>query len=226
MSNIKTLSITMTAGSANAISLTQTPGGAGNLTINGALASGGVATLDVARRVTIVSTGDISNRTFTITGTDRYGNSQSETITGPNNATVYTTKDFKTVTQIAISGSAGAALTSGTNGIASTQWYPADYKRNGTVLLFVALSTGASLTYTIEQTSTNLNDTTLSPFSAQITQAQNAVVFPSSDSTVVNASTNEISNFISAPAGIRLTSNSFSSGTATLTIITGNTHTI
>lgn len=225
MANIKTISITGAALDADAIALSQTPGAAGDLTLNGALVSGGVATLSPAGRVSIVSGSNISNRTLTITGTDRYGYSQSETITGPNNATVYTTKDYKTVTQIAISGAAAGALTAGTNGVASTAWYPGDYKRNATVLIAVSLSAGASLTYTIELTGTNLNDQSLS-IADQISQAQNAVVFSSSDSSVVGASTNQVSNFITAPAGIRLTLNSWTSGTATLTIISGNTNTL
>lgn len=225
MSNTKVLSITMTAAVTTAVAASQTPSGAGNLTINGTLATAGVATLDIARRVAIYTSSNLSNRTFTITGTDRNGYALSEVLTGGNAVTVYTLGDFKTLTQIAISGSAAGALTVGTNGIASTAWYPADYKRNGKVLLFATLSTGASLTYTVEQTPTNLNDQTLG-IAAQIAQAQTAVVFPSSDATVVAASTNQVSNFITAPSGIRLTLNSFTSGTASLRIITGNTHTI
>ncbi len=123
---VKTLTLTLAALSANAISTTQTPGGAGNLTITGSLASGGVATFLVPQRVGITSTGDISNRTFTITGTGNNGASQSEALTGPNNATVHTLKDFATVTQIAISGAAAAAVTAGSVGIGSTAPYIVD----------------------------------------------------------------------------------------------------
>lgn len=225
MSNIKTIAITGLAASANNISTAQTTGGAANLTITGTLATAGVATLTPAGRVSVASTGNLATVIFTITGTDRYGYAQSETVTGVNNNAVATTKNFATVTQIATSATVGTNVTVGTNGVSSTQWYPADYKRNGTVLIFVTLSTGASLTYTVEMTPTNLNDTTLSA-ADQITQRQNAIVFPSSDTSVVAASTNQVSNFITAPPGIRLTLNTYTSGTATLNIITGNTHTI
>lgn len=225
MSDIKTISITGLAPSANNISLAQTTVGAANLTITGALASGGVATLTPAGRVSFASTGNISTVIFTTTGTDRNDYAQTATVTGVNNNAVATTVDFKTVTQIATSGTVGTNVTVGTNAVASTAWYPADYKRNGTVLFYVTLSSGASLTYTVEMTPTNLNDQSLL-IGAQITQAQNAIVFPSSDTTVVAASANQVSNFITAPAGIRLTLNSWVSGTATLNIITGNTHTI
>lgn len=112
--------ITIAAGDPDGISLSQTPDAA--LTITGAFATGGVATLSPPQRVSITSTSDISNRTFTIVGTDRYGNAQTEVLTGPNNATVYTLADFATVTSITISGLAAGALTVGTNAIASGPW--------------------------------------------------------------------------------------------------------
>lgn len=222
---ITTLSITGFAAAANNISVAQTTAGAANLTITGSLATAGVATLTPAGQVSFFSSGNIATVVFTITGTDRYGYTQTDTVTGINNSTVATTKQFKTVTRIATSGAVGTNVTVGTNAIASTAWFPADYNRNGTVVIFVTLSSGASLTYTVEMTPTNLNDTTLL-VADQILQAQNAVVLPSSDTTVVAATSNQVSNFISAPAGIRLTLNGWVSGTATLTIITGNTHTI
>lgn len=224
MPNIKNISITGAVTDDDAIALSQTPSGAGNLTINGVLASLGVATLVPAGRVAIKSLSDISNRTFVITGTDRYGYAQSETITGPNNNTVYTSKNFLTVTQISISGTAAGAVLVGTNGIASTQWYPGDYKTGKPPILTVALSTGAVLTYTVEFTTTNLNDQALN-ITDQITQAQNAVVFPSTDSAVVAASTNQATNFIEGVPGIRLTLNSYTSGTATMAIVSPNNST-
>lgn len=112
--------ITIAAGDPDGISLSQTPTAA--LTITGAFATGGVATLSPPQRVSITSTSDISNRTFTIVGTDRYGNAQTEVLTGPNNTTVYTLADFATVTSITISGLAAGALTVGTNAIASGPW--------------------------------------------------------------------------------------------------------
>lgn len=86
----------------------QTTGGAGNLTINGVDASGGVATMEAGRLVSITSTGNLSAINFTITGTNSNKNaSDSQTIAGPNNNTVYTTKYFNDVTQVAVSASVG-----------------------------------------------------------------------------------------------------------------------
>ena len=224
MANIKTISITGFAADVDNISVAQTTGGAANLTITGDLATAGVATLVPPGQVSFASTGNIATVVFTITGTDRYDNAQTATVTGINNSTVATTVDFKTVTQVATSATVGTNVTVGTNAVASTPWYCGDYKHDSLVGIFVTLSAGASLTYTVETTPTNLNDQALL-IGAQITQAQNAIIFPSSDASVVAASTNQISNFISSPPGIRLTLNSWVSGTATLNIIIGNTHT-
>lgn len=113
----------LTAASANNICLSQTPAGAGDLTLNGAAVSGGVATLDTQRRIGIASAGNLSARTFTVYGTNDAGVSISESLSGPNNNTVSTLQDFKTVTRISIDGAAGAALTVGTTAVGSTPWW-------------------------------------------------------------------------------------------------------
>ena len=121
------LTLTLAAGSATAIALAQARGSAGNLTLNGAAVSAGVATLSPARRVAIASVGDDSGITWTVTGTDRFGNAQVETITGATAGnSVATTQDFLTVTRIASSGAAAGNVTAGTNNTASTQWVPWD----------------------------------------------------------------------------------------------------
>ncbi len=220
--NITKISITGLAASANNISTAQTTGGAANLTITGALASGGVATLTPPGRVSVFSTGNISTVVFTITGTDRNGNAQTATVTGVNNNAVATVVDFAKVTRIATSATVGTNVTVGTNGVASTQWWLGDYKMGGSPLIYsISLSTGAVLTYTAEFTTDNLNDQTV-PFATALANAQNPVVFPSSDPNVVAASTNQTSNFIYAPSGVRVTLNSYTSGTLTVTFMPSN----
>src|ERR1700743_2004712 len=89
------VSLAPTDAVANSIALSQAPGGAGNLTLNGAAMSGGKVAMDIPRRIGIHSTGDETGKTFTVTGVDRQGNVQTETLKGPAaNATVGTTKDF------------------------------------------------------------------------------------------------------------------------------------
>lgn len=104
------------------ISLSQTPGAAGNLTITGAFASGGVATLPVARRVLITTASNESSKTITIYGTSDGYQAISESMAGPNATTGYTSRDFKTITRIAVSAAFIGAVKAGTNGIGSSPW--------------------------------------------------------------------------------------------------------
>jgi len=68
----------------------------GSFTLNGALVSTSVATFDVPRAVSITATADNSSVTFTISGTDKYGEALSEDIVGPT-GTVNGQKAFLTV---------------------------------------------------------------------------------------------------------------------------------
>lgn len=94
--------------SATAVCAAQAVAGASNATINGATASGGVATFDCARIISAKSsdTGD-TTQTVTVTGTDYWGQAQTQTITLNGTTTVNGTKAFKTITAVAVS----AALT-------------------------------------------------------------------------------------------------------------------
>lgn len=94
--------------SATAVCAAQAVAAAGNASINGANASGGVATLDVTRIVSAVSSniGD-TTQTVTVTGTDYWGQTQTEAITLNGTTTVNGKKGFKTITSVAVS----AALT-------------------------------------------------------------------------------------------------------------------
>ncbi|MBV5337019.1 MAG: hypothetical protein J0653_03315, partial [Deltaproteobacteria bacterium] len=55
--------------------------------------------------------GNDAGITFTVTGTDMFGRTQTETITGANAATATGTKYFSTITQIAASGAAAGNVT-------------------------------------------------------------------------------------------------------------------
>ena len=79
-----------------------------NVVIGGALASSGAVNFTTAaseqpRKVTIFGGGNESGKTFTITGTSFLDAAQIEAVTGPNDATVSSTKFFNTITQIEIS---------------------------------------------------------------------------------------------------------------------------
>lgn len=100
----------------------------GNLTLGGALTSGGSYTADYARQITIVSDGDDSGRTFTVIGTDANGAVQTETITGPNTATVESDSYFKTITSIAVDDACAGNISSGIVDEFVTAVIPLNYK--------------------------------------------------------------------------------------------------
>jgi hypothetical protein len=101
---------------ADGICASQTSGAtASTLTINGAKASGGVATLNSARQITLASAANLADKTFTITGTDANGDALTESLTGPNNETVTTSKHFLTVTEIAFTDGTSGTITAGFN---------------------------------------------------------------------------------------------------------------
>jgi hypothetical protein len=82
----------------------------------GSLVTAGIATFDVPRAVSITATQNLSTKSFTVAGTDQYGVSVSEIITGPNNTTVNGAKAFKTVTSVTATG-ATTLLSVGTSDI-------------------------------------------------------------------------------------------------------------
>jgi len=80
----------------------QTATGAGSLTLNGALVSSSIAYMTSPRKILIYAAGNNSAKTFSVTGTDENGASQTEDITGPNATTVYSTYAYSTITAITI----------------------------------------------------------------------------------------------------------------------------
>ena len=148
----------MDAADPNGVSVSQTPAGGGvqSLSITGALATGGVATMDVARKVDITSAGDDSGRTFTVTGTDRYGDDQTETVTGANTGIATTVKDYLTVTAITTDDDTAAAVEAGSSDSAATAWMVVDVHRNSTNIGFgMAMSSDANFTHGVEHTFDN-----------------------------------------------------------------------
>jgi len=194
--------VTVTVGplataSANNICLTQTPTAAAGFTINGALASGGVATLDTARRVLITPTGNESANTFTIVGTNASNMPQTEVISGLNAAAFYTNLDFKTVTSIALASNAAAAITVGTNNVASSSWVRFDdYALSQTA---IQTTVSGTVTYSIQQTLQDPSSPTnpVNPYSV--------AWLNTNDTAGVNASTTIQSSYQYSPAYAKVT---------------------
>lgn len=152
MANPNVKIIQLTAAVANGISTSQTPGGAGNLTITGSLATAGIANLVVPQRVFIASSGADAARVFTITGTDRNGNVQTDVVTGVATPTpVASARDFLTVTRIAVDAATAGAITAGTGGVGSTDWQVDNFLAHFWAL-FVGITGPAGTTYTLEFT--------------------------------------------------------------------------
>ena len=194
--------VTVTVGplataSANNICLTQTPTAAAGFTINGALASGGVATLDTARRVLITPTGNESANTFTIVGTNASNMPQTEVISGLNATAFYTNLDFKTVTSIALANNAAAAITVGTNNVASSSWVRFDdYSLSQTA---IQATVSGTVTYSIQQTLQDPSSPTnpVNPYSV--------AWLNTNDTAGVNASTTIQSSYQYSPAYAKVT---------------------
>lgn len=152
MANPSTVSLQLEAGDADGIALAQAVGSATSLTLNGAFVSGGVATLDVARRVLITASGANPSVVFTVTGADRDGNVQTDTVTGLSASSGYTAKDFLTVTRVASSASAVGNISVGTNEVASTAWIQ-DFPTGVFWALSVAgIIVSGAATYNVEHT--------------------------------------------------------------------------
>jgi len=195
--------------SANAICLSQTPTAA--FTLNGSLVSGGVATMDTPRRVLITTTANESSKTITVVGTDYNGSPITEVLTGPNAQAGYTNMDFRTVTSITISAAASAAITVGTNNVASSQWVRLDEWANAQTAIQCTVT--GSVNYTIQQTLQDPNSPTNPVLPYLVTWLN------SSDSAAVGATTSIQSNYAYSPAWTKVTLNAISSNTGSVSAV-------
>jgi hypothetical protein len=182
MSNDAILTLAPAASVANNIALSQTPSGAGNLTLAGSTVVAGpaviqgvkytsYAVLDIARRVQISDTGTSDTAVvFTISGFNRDGQPQSETIKGVTSATPangVSFYDYLYVTSVAVSAATSGAITVGTvtatnatagvTPIASSPWVLVNPYSTTWQLSAAANPTGTALTsgvgtYSIEHT--------------------------------------------------------------------------
>lgn len=196
---------TLAAASANNIAQSQSPG-AGAITLNGSTVTSGVATLDTARRVRITSGGNDSGITFTVVGTNYFGNALSETITGANASTADTTQDFATVTSVTHTGSVAGTVTVGTNGVGSTPWYNLD-PFTDTFNVGIGVVVSGTINFTVEYTYDDANSPYTGTFPTAFSLTALASKTANTDSTLTNPCW-----------GVRLTVNS-GTGTAKVIIV-------
>ena len=156
------ITLTMAAVDADGIAQAQAVAGAGNLTLDGALVTAGVAVFDVPRHVEIdSSSASDTSQTATFTGTDRFGNTITEAIALNGTTAVAGTKNFKTVTQVAISAVCVGNINAGTAAALESQWIPVSRFADSWTLEGV-VSAGGSLTWGVQYAVEKLQDDGLS----------------------------------------------------------------
>ena len=96
--------------------------------------------------MTILSAGDDSGISFTVTGTDVNGDSQTESITGANAGTATGAKYFKTVTAIAAVGDPAGNVSAGVNAAAGDVIFAGRSRMQG--LSIVCSGTAGTLSFT------------------------------------------------------------------------------
>lgn len=135
----------------NGVASSATPGSATAVTINGALATGGIATLTPPSHVSVFSTVTDSGTVITLTGTNRYGATITEAITGPaaSSATVKGTKNFATVSSASLSSTASGNIELGSADELETAWKPVDYNTSA-MRVHVKEGSTADMDYVIQ----------------------------------------------------------------------------
>lgn len=205
----KTLSLQLVAAVANGVAQSQAGTAATALTLNGSLVSSSVATFDAPRRVGVSSPGNNTGITFTIVGTDYFGRSQTEVLTGASNGTAQTVRDFATITSVTPSGNTVGNVTVGTTNTGSTPPHVLDVFANPTSVSLAGIVTGVGVTWTAEESYDDLSP-------AYNVNATPPTYFPT---TLLNQSGNAAGT-LTAPANLlRLTLNSTGTGSVALRII-------
>jgi hypothetical protein len=205
----------LSTASANNIALSQTPSAAGALTLNGSLVpttgpEAGTAQLDNPRRI-LITTADTTTK-FTIVGETPTGASLTESFLVSAGST-YSALDYAEVTAITVNQGTTAAVTVGTNGIASTPWARMDEWANTQVSMqFDVVGTA---NYTVQSTLDDPN----SPTNPVLPSAVNWV--NTNDANLVNATSTLQGNYLFSPTFIRVLLNS-GSGSVTATLAQAN----
>jgi hypothetical protein len=201
----------LAAASVNNIALSQTPGAAGALTLNGSLVpttgdDAGNAVLDNPRRI-LITTADTTH-TFTIVGESATGTLLTESFLV--STATYSQLDYAEIIAITINGAATAAVTVGTNGIASTPWVRFDDYAPAPVSIQCTAS--GTVNYTVQQTMDDPNSPTNPVTPSAVTWVA------TSDTAAVGATASLQTNYAFAPVFARVLLNS-GTGTVTATFL-------
>lgn len=153
MSRVKTINLSGVTADADGIAVSQTPaaGGEQSLTLTG-------VNPPAPMLVLITPAGADAGRTFTITGTDRYGEVISEAVAGANNpSTSSSTKQFATVTSITVDDDTAGAIEVGWAAVVYSAWVPLEttfeHPEAG-----IAVNVSGTVDFDLEYTYRNLFD--------------------------------------------------------------------
>ena len=183
---------------------------AGSTVANGVIVPTGVAVLDSPRQVRFTTSTSEAGKTVLVTGTDRAGNAQSETVTLPSSATTVDTVLSYSTFSGSISAASAGTIAIGTNGLAESQWVRLDewaLQRAG--LQVVASGT---VNYTVRTTFDDPNSPTNPVAPASVTW------FDSTDAAVVAATASKTSVLDPVPTFVKLVLNS-GTGSAAMTVV-------
>lgn len=198
----KTITLSPVANDVDYISTTET------LTTPWALQLDGILDLSAQpQHVTITCTSDETLATFTVVGTDRYGNAMTEAITGPNNSVAVGTKNFATVTSITSTADA-TGVTAGINGTCESAWYILNY-RGEDFNVGIGCELSGTATYAMQHTFTDLQTKGF--------LEDDATVY--THSTLTGETTNQDGNYTNPPVATRLSITAHTSGTVSATIV-------
>lgn len=118
------------------------------------------STPDQPRRVLATFGNEASNRTLRVTGTNSDNNPIRETLKIPSGgaSTAETVQDFKTITEIMpLGGGWTAALTVGTDGVASSPWKMTNAEHQAVSEITWDCITSGTVNYSIEYTMIDIN---------------------------------------------------------------------
>ncbi len=178
--------------------------GTGNIEIG----SCGIGTMATAGAISIYSGGDESDITFTVYGTDRYGNDNSEEITGPDTETVTGSVDWLVIQKISADGAVGNDVEVGSANVVFSQWIPVD-RYGGDISVGCTVSSGASFTYALQHT---FSDVQAAGF-----QEDDANVFV--HATITGETTSQDGSYSTPISAVRAAITSFVSGTLTIDVV-------
>jgi len=158
---------------------------------------------DTGHQTTLTSAANLSGITMVIVGTDAQGNVQTESIAGPNANTINLVKYYKTFTRITASATLGAnTMNVGWTALVQTPIIPCDFAKLTGPMVIVGV--GGTITFTAQQTNTDVFNAALTPTWATLGTAA--------------ATATATTQALSGTTGVRVTVASHTSGVLALSV--------